>query len=306
MSATANSQQTSPLAKDLANFLTDRQARGLSPRSIEFYTEELAPFVRWAEGQGVTETLALTPDHLRQYLVALSQRRSPGGVLCAYRALSAFLRWYEAEYEPPGWRNPIRKVKRPKVPQEPLEAIPLEHIAAMVQTCRRRTFGGDRDRAIILTLLDTGMRASEFVALNVGDVDLETGAILVQQGKGRKPRTVFVGAKARQALQRYLARRRRARPDAPLWVGREGQRLSYWGLRQIMRRRAARAGVPAPSLHGFRRTFALLALRGGMDIYSLQRLMGHAGLSVLRRYLAMTEGDLRAAHERASPVDNLL
>ncbi len=71
-------------------------------------------------------------------------------------------------------------------------------------------------------------------------------------------------------------------------------------------RRAEAAGVPVPSLHAFRRSFALLSLRAGMDVYSLQRLMGHADLSVLRRYLAQTEEDLRRAHERCSPVDSLL
>jgi integrase/recombinase XerD len=80
----------------------------------------------------------------------------------------------------------------------------------------------------------------------------------------------------------------------------------YGGLRQIIRRRAEKAGIDPPPLHAFRRAFALASLRGGMDVYSLQRLMGHADLSVLRRYLAQTEADLQAAHERAGPVDHLL
>jgi site-specific recombinase XerD len=86
----------------------------------------------------------------------------------------------------------------------------------------------------------------------------------------------------------------------------DGTGLTYWGLCQIARRRAEKAGVPVPSLHSFRRAFALYALKNGADIYSLQRLMGHSGLTVLRRYLKQTEADLLEAHRRAGPVDNLL
>ncbi|GAB4405088.1 MAG: hypothetical protein Kow00123_17150 [Anaerolineales bacterium] len=95
-------------------------------------------------------------------------------------------------------------------------------------------------------------------------------------------------------------------PASPLWITRTGDRLTYWGLRQILRRRAERAGVPAPSPHDFRRAFALAALRNGVDLISLQRLLGHADLTVIRRYLAQTDGDLQAAHAKASPVDRML
>ena len=97
-----------------------------------------------------------------------------------------------------------------------------------------------------------------------------------------------------------------AEPLDPLWVSVQGNRLTYWGLRQVIRRRAEKAGVPAPSLHSFRRAFALLCLRNGADVYSLQKLMGHSDLSVLRRYLKQTEDDLRATHEKHGPVDNWL
>lgn len=93
-------------------------------------------------------------------------------------------------------------------------------------------------------------------------------------------------------------------PDS--WVTDENNRLTYSALRCLIQRRAARAGVKAPSLHSFRRAFALLSLRAGMDVYSLQKLMGHADLTVLRRYLAQTEDDLREAHQKAGLVDRLL
>ena len=117
----------------------------------------------------------------------------------------------------------------------------------------------------------------------------------------------MIGAKTRKALVSYLKHREACGDVAPLWVTRDGEtRLSYDGTRQVVRRCAKAAGVKEPSLHSFRRLFALTCLRNGVDVYSLQRLMGHSELSVLQRYLAQTEEDLRRAHEKGSPVDNLL
>jgi len=88
------------------------------------------------------------------------------------------------------------------------------------------------------------------------------------------------------------------------WLTDEGERLTYWGLNEVISRRAKAAKVQKPRLHDFRRDFALNFLRNGGDIFTLQRLLGHADLQVLRRYLAQTEGDLREAHRRVSPEDN--
>ena len=82
-----------------------------------------------------------------------------------------------------------------------------------------------------------------------------------------------------------------------------GERLTYFGLRQIIRRRAVAAKVDTPSLHSFRRAFALNMLRAGVDIFSLQKLMGHAEWQVLNRYLAQSTEDIAAAHRVGSPVD---
>lgn len=84
------------------------------------------------------------------------------------------------------------------------------------------------------------------------------------------------------------------------------KRLGYKSLWDMLRRRADEAGVPSVSPHMFRRAFALLSLRSGVDVYSLQRLMGHADLQTLRRCLKQSEADLREAHRRTGPVDNLL
>ena len=109
--------------------------------------------------------------------------------------------------------------------------------------------------------------------------------------------------KARRAFRAYLKARNDESPAA--WITEDGTRLSYGGLRAILVRRAESAGVPQPTLHSFRRAFALNYLRNGGDIYSLQILMGHANLQVLRRYLKQTEQDVQEAHSKASPVEHM-
>ncbi len=104
-------------------------------------------------------------------------------------------------------------------------------------------------------------------------------------------------------MRAYLAHRHDNCPA--LWITASGDRLQYWGLREVLRRRSRMAGIRPPQIHAFRRAFALNCLRAGMDLFTLQLLMGHADLQVLRRYLAQTDEDARKAHALASPVDTL-
>ena len=152
-----------------------------------------------------------------------------------------------------------------------------------------------------MTLLDTGLRATELTGLDLADFDFTTGALNVRKGKGGKSRVVFLGQKSRKVVRAYL--RLRGRQPGPLFLNRSGDRLDYLGLRSVAVRRALQAGVPKPSLHSFRRAFALAMLRNGSDLLTLQRLMGHADLSLLQRYAKQTTDDLRSVHAHSSPVD---
>ena len=288
----------------IESFLLDRYAQNLTAGTLEFYRGKLALFTRYADTQIITRIGQITPDAIRRFLLSLEERGyKPSSIHAAFRALRVFLLWWEAETEPEGWKNPIRKVKAPRVPTEILEPVELATVKALLSTCAGNQFISLRDKALFFFLLDTGARAAEVCALNLADVDLTAGAILIRQGKGRKPRTVYMGQKTRRALRAYLKARR---DDSPaLWVTERKGRISYKTLNAILERRAKLAGVEKPGLHDFRRAFALNFLRNNPgEIYSLQKLMGHADLQVLRRYLAQTDQDIQSAHRRGSPVDN--
>ena len=243
-----------------------------------------------------------TPEAVRRYLTALGRQRKPGRIHAAYWAIHAFLNWCDEEYQLPTWRNPIDRVAPPKVPQEVLEPISMPDLRKMLTACAERTFIGDR--AILLALLDSGRRANELLSLDVADVDSRTGTVLVRQAKGNKTRIAFLGARARRALVRYL--RHRENPTGPLWVTVREKRMAYSGMRSMLRRCASRAGVRMSGPHAFRRAFCVSMLRDGADLVSLQRLMGHADLAVLRRYLKRTQDDLRSVHEIHGPADHAL
>ena len=290
------------LATWIEAFLVDRKAQNLAAGTLYYYRAKLALFAAYCDGQVITRIGQITPNTIRQYLLHLEGTgHNPGGVHQGYRTLKTFLYWYEAESEPPAWKNPIRKIKPPKNPIQTLEPVELSTVQKLIDACKGSTFTAVRDRALFYFLLDTGARAAEVCALNLADVDQVNGAVLIRQGKGRKPRNARLGTKTRRAFRQYARALAGSNPAA--WLTDEGERLTYWGLNQVIKRRAAAAGVDKPGLHDFRRAFAINFLRNGGDIYSLQELMGHADLQVLRRYLKQTDQDLQAAHAKASPVD---
>ena len=293
------------LRHEIDEFLVDRQARNCTPSTLDYYRRCTAAWRDFCVTKGITCTLDVTPSHVRRFLVHLADKgHSPGGVATLYTGVRAFLRWYRAEYAPEGW-DPLARIQAPKRPQELLKPLSLADFQAMLATCPRRTFFGDRDRALLLVLLDTGVRHQELADLTVGDVDLSTGLVVVQQGKGRKRRAVFIGSTTKRALLAYYRHRDNLQGDVPLWVKQNGERLSKAGIRQVVRRAAQQAGLTEPGMHAFRRAFAINALRNGMDVVTLQRLLGHADLSVVNRYLALVEDDLRQAHSKYGVVDNI-
>jgi site-specific recombinase XerD len=300
---TLSQQDYLPILVD--SFLIDRRSQGLSPETIELYTKKLQYFLKYCERQALTQVSQITPDFIRRYLLELSETHNPGGVHACFRPLRTMLYWIEEEeIMPEGWKNPIRKVKAPKLPTDPIEPIQIEEIHELLKTCQNN-YSGVRDKAMMLGLLDTGARAKEFLNINMEDVDMASGAVMIRQGKGRKPRMVFLGRKTIRAIRRYLRYRKDNHPA--LWVSIHGERMTYAALRCLLRRRAEQIGMKSiPTPHDFRRAFALVMLRNGVDIFALQKLMGHSDLQILRRYLAQTDQDIHNAHMRGSPVDGNL
>lgn len=235
----------------------------------------------------------ITPAFIREFLLYLEEtNHNPGGRHAAFRTLRAFLYWFEDEVEPVGWKNPIRKVKPPRVPQEPIEPVSFEAINKMIKAYNPDTFVGDRDIAILLCLIDTGARAREFLNIDLQDINQASGEIIIRQGKGNKPRYGYLSKKSRKMIRKYLKRRDDNSPA--LWVTHSrfgSNRLSYDGLTAVITHRSKQASIEEPCLHDFRRAFCLLMIRSGIDIFTLAKLMGYSNIAVLQRYLKQTSED---------------
>lgn len=293
---------TTTLYDALDLFLLDCEARRLTPSTRQFYTAKLSVFIRWCQEHQVDTLGVLTSTDIRRFLVHIQRRQlSSQYQHNLARAIRAFLNYCVRDELLD--KSPFDKVQMPKLEKKIPQALTASEISAILRSCTQ-----DRDRAICLFLLDSGVRASELIALNMGDIDLKTGTVMVRVGKGQKQRTTYIGAKTRKAVKRYFSQRRgRLRDSTPAFVSEHGgERMTISGMVQLMERLRVRSGVKGCKCHNFRRTFAITCLRNGMNIYVLAKLMGHTDITVLRQYLALVENDLEEAHARYGAVDSLI
>jgi site-specific recombinase XerD len=204
----------------------------------------------------------------------------------------------------------MAKIKVAKQQPKVITPYTTEEIKRMLAVCdydygHNAKFLGSRNQAIILVLLDTGVRLSELAGMRYGDIDNKTGHIKVL-GKGNKERVVRVGKTTQKALWRYLVYRpQNGRQE--LWLSQEGKPLGSAGVQSLIKRLKERAGIRgAGSIHRFRHTFALNFLRADRNVFNLQYLLGHSDLDMVRRYTsALGMEDALRAHEKASPADLL-
>jgi integrase/recombinase XerD len=208
------------------------------------------------------------------------------------------------------------KIPIPDFPEPIIEPFTHDEIKALLvaadhskpwktrrgKTAQSKRPTANRDRAIILTLLDTGIRAQELCDLTIADYDQKRGRLHVRHGKGDKQRFLFLGDRCRKALWRYLADRQ-AKPGAPLFTTRTGEHMERNNLRHTLQRIAEQAEVPNVYPHRFRHTFAINYLRNGGNVFALKEILGHESLDTVLIYVKMAELDLELS-QKHSPVDN--
>jgi integrase/recombinase XerD len=291
------------LTEAQTRFLRRCRAKGLTDRSMEFYVWRFNALARFLAAADLPATLdQLTPDVIRDFL-ADQQTVSANLSKQAFVTLRALFRFLLAEDLVE--RNPMQKVDVPKLPRPHVETFTPAHIEALLRGCGDG-FLGIRDRALFLVLLDCGLRATELCTLKVDDVDYDEQVLHVW-GKGNKARRVPFGEATRQALRGYLARRGTL-PVPQFFVSAYGHPLDRHRLREMILARSTKAEITGVrcSPHTFRHTFAVMFLRSGGDVFSLQKLLGHSDLSMTRRYAELSDADVCAKHRAHSPGDQFL
>lgn len=310
------SKQSSELARWVDEFISYvSYEKGLAKNSIESYRRDLALWRSFCDSAGV-DASAPTAEDMTAYLETLRSGRppaskpfAPSSVARALVSLRGLYRFLVREGRVAS--DPTAKVGSPKQPRSIPKAIPLADVERILDLPPDTPLG-QRDRAILETLYGVGLRISELTALDVDDVDLDGGTVLVRSGKGSKARRVPIGRQATQALFVYtrsvrpelLSRARRGSAAGALFLNARGGRLSRQGCWKILKGYAEQSGVgDKVSPHTLRHSFATHMLDAGADIRVVQELLGHASLATTQVYTLVSDSRLRevylASHPRA-------
>jgi site-specific recombinase XerD len=305
-----NKQRSLTLSQALQGYELHARARRLSEHTLDDY---FRTFQKLLDHLGDIPITDIGPDDIEEFLSL--QRVSGKTLLNIHTGLSALWTW--AERAGLVERHVLHMVERPIPEQRAIIPYTEADVRAMLNALKSSlsyTRPGkrasahslpnqERNRAIILLLLDTGMRASELCGLRMHQVDLKNRRIKVF-GKGAKERNLPISPPTGQALWKYLSTRTDLDSGSYFFVTSKDTPLDRFRLLKQLHTIGERAGVPEVDVHRFRHTFAINYLRNGGDPYSLQMLLGHTTLEMVRRYLAIAQADVESAHKRASPVYN--
>lgn len=285
--------------------------RGLADNTLKSYRRDLRRYVSHLAAQGVDDVDHVTEAAVGGFLMSLREgdaehqplsAGSAGRTVVAVRGFHKFaVREGLARHDPAaGVRPPASARRLPK-------ALPLSDIEAILDAAGAPgTSLALRDRALLEVLYGTGARISEAVGLDLDDLDLDEGTVLLR-GKGGKERMVPVGSYARQAVEAYVVRGRPelsavGRATPALFLNARGGRLSRQSAWTVLVKAADRAGVNAEvSPHTLRHSFATHLLDGGADVRVVQELLGHASVTTTQVYTLVTVDSLREVYATAHP-----
>ena len=307
----------SGLSAHLGSFLRSRRALDRSPRTVEEYQRACGTFSDFlALRYGDDDVRRVTRRDIEDFLIEYQETRSSTTANKTFRGLRAVFNWLWREEEIDA--NPFDRVEAPPADRTPREGYSLDEVRAMLRVCRqdeqaakrrspRREFLAVRDYALLVVMYDTGLRASEVVAMTVDGIDWDEGLFSVP-GKGRKLYTRHLGRKALAAVERYLRLLRRM-VDAGtgrLWVGWKGEPLTRSGLRRLCVLRGQQAGVREATTHRWLYTHSEVLEELGWQEHEIMAEMGHSTRSVSRAYreAAIRRAVLRK-HSATSPADVL-
>jgi site-specific recombinase XerD len=275
------------LSEVTRDFINAKKAERLSPLTIKSYRWILQAFSDFIGSD--TPFTSVDIRQIRAYMASLvdvSDKTAANHHIC----LSSL--WSFAVADGIVDDHIVRKINIPKYTVHRIIPFTEKEIRKILAHCKF-----SRDKAIIFTLLDTGVRASELIGLRLAD--WRPGYLTVF-GKGRKERMVPMSERTDRAISRQV---RLGHPDHPLFANLiTGEPMVYDTLRSLMDRLEDQAGVPDVHAHRFRHTFAITFLRNAGDIYTLQKILGHSTLEMVKTYLDIARSDITRAHEKASPV----
>jgi len=297
---------------------------GKSTKTIKWYTANLKRFAQFLSDNHLPDSVTeIGKEEARQFISHLQtgvkrweshsfihddKRLSAHSVQGYARTIKAFWSWLMDE----GYitHNSMTSLKLPKTPRKVISTFSQEQIQRILSAIDKKSSHGFRNHIMILLLLDTGVRLSELINLQVDDIDFLQSYILVK-GKGNKERVVPFGSQVRRILRRYIMHFR-PEPDSPrtgeVFLTEDGLPLKPRAVQSMLLRLSKKAKISGIRCtpHRFRHTFAKQYLMAGGDIFSLQKILGHTSLEVVKIYVNLITSDILQQHRKFSPVDNVI
>jgi site-specific recombinase XerD len=292
------------LAALLPSWQLSLRAERKSPATVTGYTEGVLAFLRWSDTANVTsEITKATVQAFTAHLLDAGAQAATART--RYMALRRFAAWLAEEGELDA--NPLLGVKPPQLDEKVVDALTDEQLRMLLKACSGKELIDRRDEAIVRLMAETGLRAGEVIAMQVGDLDLQQGRAIVRRGKGGKGRAVPFGAQTAASIDRYMRARRAHRlgASAALWLGGNGQTFSYHGLNLALKRRAKAAGIEGFHLHLMRHTAATRWLRAGGSEGGLMAVAGWSTRSMVDRYTGASASERAATEARGLNLGEL-
>lgn len=284
-------------------FFLDQRIKGNSPKTIKYYQCAFNAFARFHSAENPLESIDL--PLLRKYAVELQNCPLNSVSRQSYiRALRAFLSWcYAQELLPVDYSQ---KFRLPKAKREVIHVLTDDEAKRLLSSFNTRSTLQLRNYCICALMLDSGLRLDEVASLRVENLHLQEGYAIVD-GKGNKQRSVPLGMQGRKALAGYLRRRPAPYPtDTGLvFLRSNGNPISQTTVKNLFRKLKKKLGIPRLHAHLLRHTFATNYLENGGDLYTLQQILGHTSLEMVRRYVHLTQRKTAVKFPEFSPLDRL-
>ncbi len=278
--------------------------RGLSPYTVRNYSTDIQGFLDFLGRNGVASLEKVDRSIMRRYLGWLHEQDiARGSINRKLSALRSFYRYLNRENLVNA--DPTSTVSAPKMERRLPTFLTIEEMTKLLKAPDVSTPQGLRDRAILELLYASGLRLSEIVSLDLGDVDLNS-RIIRAWGKGSKERIVLMGLPAAKALKSYVKQGRPKlmgkRGTQALFLNRFGNRVAERRIQYIIKKYARQAGLDARVFtHIFRHTFATHMLDGGADLRAVQELLGHVRLATTQVYTHVSQNQIRRTYLAAHP-----
>jgi integrase/recombinase XerC len=299
----------SAISQFLRFLSVERNAAELTQKSYREDLISLAEYLTQAYGH-VPQPREITPLDLRGYVSALHE--AGYAKTSVARRLASLRTFYKfAQREGLADSNPAKPLRNPRPDRKLPHFLSTDEVGKLLVAPPATTPMGLRDRAILETMYSAGLRVSECVGMNDGDIDLTESLVRIR-GKGRRERLAPIGSFAAKALARWLKVRRVAGKEGqaalrPVFTNKFGGRLTTRSVHRMLLKYLKLTGLDLRTTpHTLRHSFATHLLDRGADIRSVQELLGHKSLVTTQIYTHVSTAGLRAVYEKAHPRANVV